>query len=64
VQTPGDLYHQIRNTLCGQAQDIFDHPTVFNARNGVLDGAAHAGKDPIEQYFPQAQILVFSPFLG
>jgi hypothetical protein len=41
-----------------------DHPTVFNTRNGVVDGAAHAGKDLIEQYFPQAQILVFSPFWG
>jgi hypothetical protein len=54
VQTACDLYDQIRNALCGQAQDILDHPTVFNARNGIVDGAAHAGKDPIEQYFPQA----------
>ena len=64
MQTAGDLHHPIRNALFGQAQDILDNPTALNARNGVLDHDAHAGKEPIEQSFPQAQLLALGLFFG
>jgi hypothetical protein len=64
VQAAGNLHHPIRDARFGQAQDIFDDPTPFEARNRVFDHHTRAGDDPIEQPFPHAQLLALGLFGG
>jgi hypothetical protein len=48
VQAAGNLHDPIGNAGFGQAQDIFDDPTPFDARNRVLNDDACTGEEPIE----------------
>ena len=64
VQTTGNLHHPIRNALGGEPQDIFDNPTTFDARYGVLHHNTRRGDDPIEEAITYAQCLAFGLFLG
>jgi hypothetical protein len=64
VQATGDLHHSVRDTWCGQPQDIFDNPAPFDASNDVFDDHARAGKDAIEKPLTDAQFPALGLFLG
>ena len=64
VQTTGNLHHPIRNALGGETQDIFDHPTAFDARYGVFHHNTRRGDEPIQEAVTYTQHLAFGLFLG
>jgi len=64
VQATGDLHHDVRDTRGGQPQDIFDHPTPFDARNDVFDDHARAGKEAIEKLLADTQLPALGLFFG
>ena len=64
VQAAGNLHHEIRKALFGQAQDIFDNAPPFDPRDNVLDHHPRAGEDTVEDLISDAQFLAFRLFLG
>jgi len=64
VQAAGNFHHPVRDARLGQAQDIFDDPTPFDARNRVFHHDACAGEDPVEQPLTDTQLSTFGLFLG
>jgi hypothetical protein len=64
VQTTGNLHHPIRNALSGEPHDIFDNPTTFDARYGVLHRNTRRGEEPIEEAITYAQCLALRLFGG
>jgi hypothetical protein len=52
MQAARNLHHHIRNTLGGQAQDIFDYPTPFDPSKHVFDHHPHTGEEPVAELFP------------
>jgi hypothetical protein len=64
VQAARNLHDPIRNAVCGQAQDIFDNPTPFDAGNHIFYNHARPGEEMIEELIPHAQGLASWFFLG
>jgi hypothetical protein len=64
VQTARNLHHHIRNTLGGQAQNIFDYPTPFDPRDHVFDHPPYTGEDPIAELFTYCELFAFGLFWG
>ena len=58
VQATRDLHHQVRNTVFGQTQDIFDNPTAFDPRNHMLHHHAPTGEETIEPPIGYVQLLI------
>ena len=64
VQATGNLHDEIRDALCGQAQDIFDNPTPFHPGNHIFHDYARTGNEVIEEPICHAHLLAFRFFLG
>lgn len=64
MQAAGNLYHQIRNALFGEAQNLFDNATPFDPCNHVLDHYTRAGEEAVEELISDAQLFAFWLFLG
>ena len=64
MQAAGDLHHEIGNACFGQAQDIFDNPAAFDARDRVLDHHSCAGEDRVEKLLADAQLFAPRLFFG
>ena len=64
VQTTGNLHHDVRDTLRGQPQDIFDNPTPFDASNDVFDDHTRARKEAMEKLLTDTQVPALGLFLG
>ena len=64
MQATGNFHDHIRNTVCGQTEDIFDNPTPFHAGNHVFYDDADTGDQMIEELVPNAQLLPSRLFLG
>lgn len=47
VQRTGDSHHQIRPSIFGIAQDVFDNATPLDAGQGVFNPNAGAGYAPV-----------------
>jgi len=54
MQAAGNLHHQVRHALYGQAEDIFDNATPFDPRDHVFDHHTRAGEDAVEQLLANA----------
>ena len=64
MQTTGNLHHQIRHAILGQAQHIFHNPTPFDPSDGVFDYYSRTGVDLIQEMIAHAQVFAFRLFLG
>lgn len=64
MQAAGDLHDQIGHACCGQAQDIFDRPTAFNAGNRMFNHDPRTREKPVEALLAHAQLFTFGLFLG
>jgi hypothetical protein len=64
MQAARNLHDEIRDALCGQAQDIFDNPTPFHPSNHIFYDHAAAGDEVIEEPVLHAQLLALRFFLG
>jgi len=64
VQAARNLHDQISTAVCGQAQDIFDNPTPFDAGNHIFYDHARAGAEMIEELLPHTPGLAAWLFLG
>lgn len=64
MQATGNLHDHIRQTICGQPEDLFDHPTPFHAGNHVFDDDADTGDQMIEERVPNAPFLASGLFFG
>jgi hypothetical protein len=64
VQAARNLHHHIRNTLGGQAQDIFDYPTPFDPSEHVFDHYPHTGGELVVELFPYRELFAFGLFFG
>ena len=64
MQATGNLHDEIRHTICGQTEDIFDNPTPFHAGNHVFYDDTDTGDQMIKERVPNAQLLPSRLFLG
>ena len=64
VQPTGDHHHQVGDAFLGQAQDIFDNPTPFDASEHVLHLNPDTGDHLIEEFVGRAEFLATRLFLG
>ena len=64
VHATGNLHDEISKTRCGQAQDIFDHPTPFHPGNDIFYDDACTGDEVIEEPVSSAPLLAFGFFFG
>lgn len=64
MQAASNLHHQIRNTIFGEAQNIFDNPTAFNTRDDVFDYHARGRENVIEHFVADTQFFAFRFFFG
>jgi hypothetical protein len=63
VQSTGDLHHHVGDTCLGQAEDIFDNPTAFDASDHVLHLNPDSGDYLIEEFVGYAEFLAARLFL-
>ena len=64
MQAASNLHDQVRNAFLGEAQNIFDEATAFDAGDNVLDLNARRRENPIEEFITDAQRLAFRFFFG
>ena len=64
VQPTGDLHHHVGDPFLGQAQDIFDNPTPFDARYHVFHLNPDTRDHLIEEFIGHAEFLAARLFLG
>ena len=64
VQPTGDLHHHVGDAFLGQAQDIFDNPTAFDAREHVFHLNPDTRDHLIEEFVGHAEFLAARLFWG
>ena len=63
MQAASTLHDQVRNALLGEAQNIFDDATAFDAGDNGFDLNARRRENPIEEFVTDAQRLALRFFL-
>jgi hypothetical protein len=54
MQAASNLHDQVRNAFLGEAQNIFDDATAFDAGDNVFDLDARRRENPIEEFVTDA----------
>lgn len=62
VQPTSDLHHHVGDTRLGQAQDIFDNPTPFDASDHVFHLNPNTRDDLIEEFVGPAEFVAAGLF--
>jgi hypothetical protein len=62
MQAASNLHDQVRNAFLGEAQNIFDNATAFDAGDNVFDLDARRRENPIEEFVTDTQCLAFRFF--
>lgn len=63
MQAASNLHDQVRNAFLGEAQNIFDDATAFDAGDNMFDLNARRRENPIEEFVTDAQRLALRFFL-
>lgn len=64
MQAAGDLHNQIGNAFFGQAQDIFDNPTAFDAADRMFNHHPRTRENSVEELLAHAQLFALGLFFG
>jgi hypothetical protein len=62
MQAASNLHDQVRNAFLGEAQNIFDNATAFDAGDNMFDLNARGRENPIEEFVTDTQRLAFRVF--
>ena len=64
MQATGDHHQQVGGAIFGQAQNLFDDATAFDAGDDVFDYDAHTGDHGVEELVSLAEWLAAWLFWG
>ena len=62
MQAASNLHDHVRIAFLGEAQNIFDTATVFDAGDNMFDLDARGRENPIEEFVTNTQCLAFGFF--
>lgn len=64
MQAASNLHDQVRNAFLGEAQNIFDDATAFDAGDNMFDLDTRRRENTIEEFVTDTQRLAFRFFFG